>query len=166
MTTQPLTSKQYLLTSRIIHGALVSGILLFNLVIGYLISQQTLGTGYNKQHEVFYLIVGLMALGSIFGGRVIFAKELEKAKTQPTFSKKLAGYQTANIIRYALIEGSALFSTVVTLLTLSVWFFVITAFLVVILASFFPTIEKAIKELDLNYNEQTLLQNPDAEIND
>lgn len=166
MTTQPLTSKQYLLTSRIIHGAMVSGIVLFNLAIGYLISQQTLGTGYNKQHEVFYLLVGLMGLSSIVGGKFFFNKELEKAKAQSTLRENLMGYQTSNIIRYALIEGAALFSSVVTLLTLSVWFFVVTAILVIVLASFFPTIERTIKELNLSYSEQLQLKNPDAVIRD
>jgi hypothetical protein len=166
MITPPLTSKQYLLTSRIIHGAMGSGIVLFNLAIAYLISKQTLGTGYNKEHEVFYLLVGLVGLSSVFGGKFIFAMELEKAKKQLTLGEKLTGYQTSNIIRYALIEGAALLSSVSTLLTLSVWFFVVTALFVIVLASFFPTMERIIRELNLSYSEQMQLQNPDAVIRD
>jgi hypothetical protein len=112
------------------------------------------------------MAVGLLGLGSLFGGDIIFKAQLKKAKIHPALPQKMMQYQTANIIKYALIESVALFSTVAALLTLSVWFLYIAGFLVLVLASYYPSIDRAIKELDLNVDEQKQVGNPDAYISE
>jgi len=103
---------------------------------------------------------------AVFGGDIAFKSLVKKAQIQPLLSAKMLQYQSANIIRFALLEVVALFGIVAALLTLSVWFLVITALLVIVLASHHPSIDKTIKDLDLNIDEQKQIKNPDAYISE
>jgi hypothetical protein len=166
MGARKITSKQYFRTAKVIHGALVGGVVFFALTVTYLMSEQNVHYGYDDTANIFYMAVGLLGLGSLFGGDIIFKAQLRKAKIHPALPQKMMQYQTANIIKYALIESVALFSMVAALLTLSVWFLYIAGFLVLVLASYYPSIDRAIKELDLNVDEQKQVGNPDAYISE
>jgi len=128
--------------------------------------EQELEIGYNDESNVFYIIVGILGLWALFGGDFIFKNQLKKTKIHPALTQKMMQYQTANIIKYATIEGVALFSIVAALLTLSVWFLVIAGILVLVLASYYPSVDRAIKELDLNIDEQKQVRTPDAYISE
>lgn len=166
MRNRKITSKQYFRTAKLIHLALVGGVVLFAFVVSYLMSGKDLSTGYDADANTFYTLVGVLGLFGLFGGDFIFKLQIRKAKSQPALPQKMMQYQSANIIKYALIESVALFSIVAALLTLSVWFLVITGFLVLVLASYFPSVEKTIRELELNSEERKQVLNPDAYISE
>ncbi len=163
---QKITSKQYFKTAKIIHSAIIGGAIVFLFVASFLMWGQQLETGYNDESNMFYIIVGIFGLLALFGGDFIFKNQLKKAKMHPALSQKMISYQKANIIKYAPIEGVSLFSTVAALLTLSVWFLVIAGVLILVLTSQHPTVDKAIKELDLNIDEQKQVRTPDAYISE
>jgi len=166
MGAQKITSKQYFRIAKTIHMALLGGIIIFGLVVFLQIQDKELIYGYDQESAPFYIAVGLLGLWALFGGEFIFRSQLKKAKMEPALAQKMMQYQSANIIKYALIEGVALFSIVATLLTLSVWFLVITGFLVLVLLLHYPSIEKACRELDLNIEEQKHVKTPDAYISE
>ncbi len=163
---QKITSKQYFKTAKMIHGALISGVIIFLFVASFIMWGQELEVDYNTESNVFYIIVGVLGLWALFGGDFIFKTQLKKAKIHPALSQKMMQYQKANIVKYALIEGVALFSIVAALLTLSVWFLIIAGILVLVLASYYPSADKAIKELDLNIDEQKQVRTADAYISE
>lgn len=166
MGNQKITSKQYFRNAKLIHGALVGGVVLFALIVTYLMSNDDVFYGYDKNSNIFYIVVGVLGLWSLFGGEFLFKMQIKKAKRQPALAQKMMLYQGANIVKYAMIEGVTLFAIVAALLTLSVWFLYITGVLVLVLASYFPSVDKAIKELDLTGDEKKQVQNPDAYISE
>jgi len=166
MANQKITSKQYFKTLKIIHASLVGGVLLFAFVVTYLLSGEHLSNSFNNESSMFYTIIAVLGLFAILGGDFIFKNMIKKAKMHPALPTKMVHYQSACIIKYALPEGVALFSIVASLLTMSVWFLVIAGILVLILISYHPSIEKTIKDLELNIDEQKQVRNPDAFISE
>lgn len=166
MRNRKVTSKQYFKTLKIIHISLIAGVILFASFISYLLSGEDLTIDFDPDSNIYYVIIGMFGLIALFGGDIIFKNLLKKAKIQPALSSKMIQYQSANIIRFALLEGVALFGVVAALLTLSVWFLAITAILLIVLASYHPNIEKAIRDLELNVEEQKQVKNPDAYISE
>ncbi len=166
MAIQKITSRQYFKTARVIHMALVVGIVLFASVASFSMSGQDMTTGYDSKANMFYILVGFLGLWGLFGGEYIFKIQLKRAKSQPQLTQKMVQYQSANIIKYALIEGVALFSIVAALMTSSVWFLIFAGFLVLVLASYYPSVEKAIRDLELNNDEKKQVNNPDAYISE
>jgi cell division protein FtsL len=166
MRNRKITSKQYFKTAKILHRALVGGVVLFAFIASYMLSGEEHIAIYNTETNIFYIIVGVLGLWALFGGEVIFKNQIKKARIQPALSLKMMQYQSANILKYAHVEGVAVFSIVAAILTLTVWFLIIAGFLVFVLVSYHPSVEKAIKELDLNIEEQKQVNNPDVYISE
>ena len=79
-------------------------------------------------------------------------------------NKKLTGYQSALIVKLALIEGPAFFTVVAYLLTTNVLFPVIAVFLEVVMVLSAPRKDKLITDLNLSMKETSILENPDSVI--
>ena len=83
-------------------------------------------------------------------------------KDLKNLNEKLTGYQSALIIKYALVEGPAFFTIVAYLLTANILFPFITVFLVFVLVLSAPRKDKLISDLNLSLSETNLLNKPDA----
>ncbi len=108
--TPPFTAKGFLKTFSIIHLALLAGPVLF-MVVSY--AQHTNNTfSLELGENMFaYLLPGL-TVASVFVGNMLFKKNMKELNTTETLQSKLAIYQTSSIIRYALLEGTALLAIV------------------------------------------------------
>lgn len=158
-----LTSKSYFTSLKIIHFALTAGVVFF-----MLISFALQFTGFEpelKEMEMILLgITAFAAISGIFTGNLLFRKRLEQLAEQKNLKDKLAGYQSALIVKFALVEGTAFFSVVAYLLTANILFPVITVLLVFVLVLFAPGKDKLISDLHLSKPETDVLNNPDAVI--
>lgn len=102
---QPVTVNAFVKTIQIIHGALTIGVLAF-LAFGFL-SNDTLST---EGANMVFLSIGLILfLAGVFLGTYLYKNQLASIKNEMSLQQKLTTYQTAALIRYALIEGAALF---------------------------------------------------------
>lgn len=109
-TNPPFSPKLFLRTISIIHLALVAGVLAFGLVMFFITPNQKLDFTYNG--DVMFFIVPILAIGGIIVGDFIFRKNINVLAAKHTLREKLEGYLTASIIKYALLEGPALFALV------------------------------------------------------
>lgn len=166
MADRKITSKQYFKTLKLIHILLIVGVVLFASLVSFLLSGEDMYMHFDPEANTYYVIIAAFGLIAVFGGDFVFRNMLKKARIQPSLPAKMMLYQSANIIRFALLEGVALFGVIATMLTLSVWFLVISAILLVLLVMHFPNQDKAIKELNLNIEEQKHVRNPDAYISE
>ena len=143
-TSTRLTPKGFMKTISIIHYALVAGVLALGLV-NFL---QTAISPDQENNAMTYLfpVFGLMG---IFVGSIIFKQMLPKLKTENLLSKKLMGYQTACLIRWALIEGPALLNIVWFGNTGNSLYLAVGATLVIYLTWLRPTKQKLEQELEL-----------------
>lgn len=156
-----LTSKSYFTSLKIIHFALTAGVVFFLLIA---IALQF--TGFEpelKEMETILLgITAFAAIAGIFTGNLLFRKRLEQLVELKSLKEKLTGYQSALIVKYAVVEGPVFFCVVAYLLTANILFPVIAVFLVFVLVLFAPRKDKLISDLNLSLTETNELNKPDA----
>lgn len=158
-----LTTKSYFTALKIVHFALTAGVILF-LVMAVILQI----TGFEpelKEMEMILLgITAFAAIAGIFTGNLLFRKRLEQLVELKSLKEKLTGYQSALIVKYALVEGPAFFCVVAYLLTANILFPVIAVFLVFVLVLFAPRKDKLISDLNLSTKETSVFENPDSVI--
>ena len=158
-----LTAGEYLKALKVIHIGLTAGVVLF-LIIAVVLQL----TGFEpelKELEMILLgVTAVAAFSGIFAGNMIFRKRLEQLIELKNLNEKLTGYQSALIVKLALIEGPAFFTVVAYLLTTNVLFPVIAVFLVVVMVLSAPRKDKLITDLNLSMKETSILENPDSVI--
>lgn len=57
-----------------------------------------------SKDTAFFAVVCCVAVLGIYAGQFLFKKQLEKVHSAETLQKKINGYQTALIVKWALIE--------------------------------------------------------------
>ena len=139
-------------TLTIIYFALLAGQLMFAAVVLSLLKKVFFSVQYSGDPLLY--IVPVMAIGGIMAGDFLFKQQIEIARKRDTLSSKLTVYQTAIIIRCALLEGASLFGIVATLLSGNLFFLMVSAFIILYFLSFRPTKDKLKNLLQLTYEEE------------
>jgi len=138
----------------IIHLALLMGQVLFA-VVAYFITPQK---GFSVNGNDPFIFVGpALAIGGFIGGNLIFKQTLAKIAPDATLAQKVTAYQTAFIIRAALLEGPSLFCVVAYMNSGNLFFLFVMALIVVYFITLRPTKDKVVADLNLDYNEKALL---------
>jgi len=118
------TPKNALKTTSIIHLALIAGQVLF-MIMAFIANKNIIYVDYkNSRNDVYFYIMPLLAVMGTVVGSFLFNQQLGKFHQQTagsgvnkTLSEKLKVYQSALIVRYALLEGPSLFGIVCFLIT-------------------------------------------------
>ncbi|MHA7863763.1 hypothetical protein [Flagellimonas marinaquae] len=105
-------------------------------------------------NDFFLAIVPIVALASIYMGDLFFKKMLASTPKNEGLRAKLAKFQTASIIKYALLEGASLFSIVIFANTQNLIYLIIGAFLICYLFLQRPTRQKIEAALNLQGEEK------------
>ena len=130
--------KEKIKTIQIIHLAVCAGVSLAYFFIAEP-SAQSLKIPTIDSTSVVYLIIPVLA---IVMGNFIFKSQLKQANPQLTPEENLPVYQTASIIRWAILEGAAF-----VILFVKPDFLLIGILLIIYLASLRPTEEKITNDL-------------------
>jgi len=150
---QPLPNP-YLKTISIIHIALTIGQLLFA-------SLAFIKNGSTKfelnLNDTFFIVEVILVTSSVIASNFLFKQNLDKARQQTEVSGKLTRYQSALIIRYALLEGPSLFGIVVYMITGNVFFLAISSALILYFLFLRPTKQMIKDDLQLSYDEAETL---------
>lgn len=105
--------------------------------------------------DIFMAIVPIIALASIFFGNRIFRKTIQSIPKNASLKDKLNKFQTASIIKYALLEGGSLFSIVIFANTQNLVYLIIGAFLIFFLFLQHPTKQTIENALELRGKDKT-----------
>lgn len=97
---------------------------------------------------------------------VLFRTKVNQAKMEPELTAKMAGYRGALVLKYAMLEGPSLFAVIAYLLTGQLLYLAAPVILIILTLMQRPDKDTAIKELELDYNEQAKLDTPDDLIAD
>ena len=108
----------------------------------------------SDSNDVFLAIVPIVALASIYVSDLIFKKIVASIPQNEGLRSKLAKFQTASIIKYALLEGASLFSIVIFGNTQNLLYLIIGAFLLFYLFLQRPTKQKIEAALNLQGAEK------------
>jgi hypothetical protein len=166
METRPQTTREYFRTLRIIFYALIAGQITFGLVIFFYHRMMQADAGLQELRNIFFFIVPVFFIGGYFGGKFIFNLRMKTARSRANLTEKMDDYRSSLIVRYALLEGSSLFSIVAFLMTGEIIFLVIAAFIITLFFTMIPTPARAITDLELDLNDESRLNDPDAVISE
>lgn len=157
----PTTPNNFMRTLQIIHMAMISGVLFFG-VFSFINKKDTM-VFYNEGDVLLYVYPAL-AIGAVFLGQFLFKNQISSLKAKEDLKEKLGGYQTASIIKFALIEGAAFFGLVQFFTSGSMAYLAITGLLVVYLLLQKPTKTKVASDLDLKGDHRNQFNRFDEEI--
>lgn len=150
--TAQITPNKFIKTLSIIHLALMMGPVLFGFVT-YSQSKNSF-QGFSSTEDIFFIIIPIVALSGIFMGNLLFNKLVKSAIKADGLKSKLTGFQTASLIRYALIEGPAFLGVIAFQITENLTYLYIAAFLILFLYLLRPTKDKIERGLELKGKEK------------
>ena len=98
------TPGSFLRTLSLLHISLFAGLLLFSLFAYFQNGNVTVNI---DQEDVFIYVVPILAAAGSLARQFFFLKLLQAIKTDEELQLKLGKYQSASLIKYALLEGPA-----------------------------------------------------------
>lgn len=147
----------------IIHLALAAGQILFAVVVTLLSKRIIINV--RDTHDPLLYAVPALAITCFILSNFIFKKILSSAvKPDNTLKQKLTIYQTALIVRLALLEGPSLFGIVAFFITGSLFFIVISLLLVGYFIYIRPTKDNIEEALELSYAEKQTFSQGDQQL--
>jgi len=147
--------KEKLKVNTIIHLALLVGQLLFAIVAFSITENKGINVKYTG--DPFLFVVPFMAISCFVLSTFMYKQQLALAVNKETVSDKLMAYQTAMIVRCALLQGSSLFGIVTYLISGNLFFLLISAAIILYFITIRPTKDSVATDLNLSYDEKAEL---------
>jgi hypothetical protein len=104
----------------------------------------------SQSDDLFNIMVPVAIGFGLFMSGILFKQLIGKIKNDASFEKKLEAYRSAMIMRYALLEGPSIFSTVVYLLTGNMIFLAFSGVMILAFLMNMPSRDKATQDLNLS----------------
>jgi len=145
---------------RILAIAMIGGVMMFAGVIIAVRESNSFSIKEIQPYAAYILgILAGIALTCYFLARVIYKKKIEAARNSTlTAKEKLNQYRGALVIYMGLCEAPAMLSVILFMLTGDYLLYVIVLLMLAAMAAKFPTRQRVIDALGLDWNEQEALQ--------
>ncbi len=163
METIKMTSGAYFKSIKIVHLALVIGVVFFTLISVFL-QFNGFGTVGHELTNILLIVVPIIALVGVFASAFLFKKKLNGINGRSNLKEKMEDYRSALIVKLALIEGPSFFTIIAFLLTGNYIFLGIAVMLIIVFLIYKPSQTKFINDLELTNKELDLINNADAVI--
>ncbi|KXO01326.1 hypothetical protein LS48_02380 [Aequorivita aquimaris] len=145
--TSPITPKSFLRTFTLIHLVLVASVLIFGLMMFLQTKNQELIFTYSG--DVMFFVVPFMAIAGIVAGNYLYGNIIKGLASKNTLMEKLNGFQSASVVKYALLEGPALLGIVAFMNEGNQYFLIISLLLLGWLIMQRPTRDRVERDLML-----------------
>ncbi len=143
------TPEEFLKSIQIIHMALITGVVLFALIAVYIHFSGFEFDGGKELNSGLIIVVPVFAIAGIIASRLVFKFKLKECITKQNMEEKITDYRSALIIKFALIEGCAMFSVIAFLLTNNLLYLGITGLLLVVFIIYRPTAETLSADIEV-----------------
>ena len=153
---EPAEIKNQIRITNVIYYALVTGLLLFFIVVIVLIQDKDLSTGKGVDN-IFTIIVPVFGLMMMFLSRMIYNQMLSKIDAGSSLIQKISGYRTAKIVAWAMIESACFLALVASMLTSNYLYVAVFIFLFGFFFLMKPSKESLIRDMHLNSDESDLI---------
>ena len=157
-----MTSREYFRSLKIVFFALISGLLFFAVIAVILVQMGGFASGLKGMENIFLIIALIFVVSGVAGSILLFRNRLAALRDQTGLPEKMAGYRSALIVKYALLEGPVFLCLIFFLVTGKYELLGLAILVILFFFTMMPTIPKAISDLGLNYEERKAVQNPDA----
>lgn len=168
MDSNKLTSRNYFKALSILNLALVSGGVLSGLLISILILTTNASENSKGFSGIFNYMVPAFVVIGIIGGNNLFKKTLnqsgENLDLDLNLSSKMTNYRSALIMKYALLEGPALFAIIAAFVSHQIGLMAYAGLLVLLLLYSRPTVKSTIADLKLDQQESSIIEDPEGVI--
>lgn len=138
-------------TLSIIHTVLLVALIAFGIFTYY---QNSSFIARMNPQDLFIYIVPVVAAAGYFLSQLLFKKKLATISKEDKLQIKLGKYQTASLIKYALLEGAGFLALMAYYWSGNALHLVIAIALIAYLFVQRPTADKIKKELPLTFDEQ------------
>ena len=101
---------------------------------------------------------GVLAVFIIPSSHMLFNTRMNSLKNEKSLAKKLAGFQTAHIIKMAMLESVAMLAIIACLATFSTINFFVFGLAIILMAGSAPTTFKLTEHLNLSPDEVQSLE--------
>ena len=115
-----MQNKSKLLYVSIIHYVLMFSVLFFLIIVYYTLQQPSLNFVFDNVIDYIPLVYAIVM---VVVHNFLYQKEVSKLNANLTAQEKWVKFQTAHLIRMALLEGAALFNVVFFLISNNLVFF-------------------------------------------
>jgi hypothetical protein len=159
----PQTPAGYLKTTATVHFALIVGQSLFA-VLSVFLSKKIMINVRNIHDPLLYVVPVFALSGSVLGN-ILFRNKVNNIYATDTLKSKLAAYQSAMIIRFALLEGPSLFAIGAFLLSGELFYLLVSVVLIGYFIYLKPTKERVENDVKLSYQELEDFNQPDKVMN-
>lgn len=159
----PNTVGNFFKGMKILFGAFILGVVNFGIVILALFFLDELPLTSLPDEYLIYLIAGDLAfllIMSLIADKV-YSNKVEKVKDKTGLGIKITAFREAKLIQICLLEAVALISLVFLLLYTHVAFVVFSVISIIQMIRYYPNKERMIAALNLSYDEQQKLNDPD-----
>ena len=154
-----ITSRTYFFTLTLIYYAQIFALIVFSAVTLILDSPSADATE-NNLIQVFQFAVPIGTVVLLSSGYFIFKTVVSKIERSSHLKSKLPKYQSAVIVRAAMIEVAGLLGTIAAFLTGEMYFLAATALIVIVLILLRPSVHGVVEDLSLTPEEKSKLENP------
>ena len=155
-TSDPAELKNQMRITNTIYYSLVTGLLIFFIVLMVLIQGKHSSTA-KEVDTIFTIIVPVFGLVMMFISRMIYNQMLAKFDVNVALLQKITNYRTAKIISWAMIEGACFFALVATMLTSNYLYVAVFVFLFGYFFLMRPSKKSLIRDMGLNSQESDLI---------
>ena len=162
METRKITSAAYFRNLSILHFAMMASQILFAATVIGVAMVGELPPPNAELGQVFVYVLIAVASSGLGLSFVLFNRWVAAAAEKATLSEKLRAYQTAAILRLAMMEAPSLLAIVGFYLTGIYWFFIVTALVLVVFGATVPAKARVQEGLRLGHEEVNLLNDPKA----
>lgn len=154
-----MTPKTFLKSFSTLYYCIFASILLMAL---YVFSQQSNAVlDLSPENDIFFYIVPTIAIAGFFGSNLIFKTYLNSLTIHNSLKSKLTGYQTASLLKYALIEGPAFLAMVIFMSERNLYYMIIAGILLGYFLMLRPSIDKISNGLNLSNKHRGMLYKED-----
>jgi hypothetical protein len=162
MTKLKSTYSQFLKTLTILHLALMMAQLIFIALIFVLVNEENTIIDISTQN-LLLISVPILVIGIIILGKYFYQQKLKKTQLKTDLKKKLKEYQSLQIVHFAFSEVGALTCFLSSFLSQNLVFVYGSIGVLLYFLTIKPSKLKLEKELDLDFKDQQLLDDPSFE---
>lgn len=110
-------------------------------------------TNANDEEFIFVILISILSVAGILLSRFLFTKFTQVISNKEELNEKLSFYQTAMIVRLAIIEGVALFAIVAAMINENLFFLIIALAFLMFFISLHPSKNRVMKEMKIDENQ-------------
>lgn len=155
MTNENFSLNEAIKINLIIWAALIMGMLFFAAISIFIVTSGVMNVNQIEQFATLIYIVPSLAIICVYAGFFVFKQKLTAIREKTDMITKIAEYRTALIIRWALLEGAAFFSIVVSyLLTGNYILLGIAVVIIIIFILIIPSRVRLETDLELRWQDK------------